>query len=52
MTAAHHAKRRPNGEARGEAWADLIQIDQIGESVAGDLVTFLMMRPISKPSMP
>ena len=29
------------GKPGGEAWADLIQIDQIGESVAGDLVTFL-----------
>jgi DNA ligase (NAD+) len=26
----------------GEAWADLIQIDQIGEGVAGDLVRFLV----------
>ena len=29
------------GKPGGEAWADLIQIDQIGESVAGDLVRFL-----------
>ena len=29
------------GKPGGEAWADLIQIDQIGESVAGDLVSFL-----------
>ncbi len=29
------------GRPGGEAWADLIQIDQIGESVAGDLVRFL-----------
>ena len=29
------------GNPGGEAWADLIRIDQIGDSVAGDLVRFL-----------